>query len=126
MTTEEHIKDRIPAIYVAGPMRGLPEFNFPAFFAAADEWRKKGYRVFNPAQKDVDTHGKEMFSQNKTGDERAATTEGFSLRDALTWDTNVICQECVAIYMLKGWEKSAGANAEWALAKALGLEIHYQ
>jgi len=28
--------------------------------------------------------------------------------------------------MLKGWENSRGAGAEWALARALGLRFHYQ
>lgn len=113
-------------VYIAGPMRGYPQFNFPAFMEAAEDFKKRGYKVFNPAQKDVDSHGKDMFEKNVTGDEVKAAQEGFSLRDALEWDTRVICQECDTIYMLKGWEKSSGANAEWALAKALGLEIQYQ
>lgn len=112
-------------IYVAGPMRGYPEFNFPAFFAAADKLREKGWKVFNPAQKDVETHGTELFTSNKTGDTDAAVQQGFSLRDALKWDTEKICLECDAIAMLPGWEKSAGAFAEWALARALGLEVMY-
>ena len=28
-----------------------------------------------------------------------------------------------AVFMLRGWEKSAGAVAEYALAKKIGLEI---
>ncbi|WP_457825134.1 DUF4406 domain-containing protein, partial [Staphylococcus aureus] len=32
-------------IYVAGPMSGLPELNFPAFHAAAAELRAQGFDV---------------------------------------------------------------------------------
>ena len=39
-----------PRIYVAGPMTGLPEFNFPAFHAAAKAWRAQGWEVVNPAE----------------------------------------------------------------------------
>jgi hypothetical protein len=49
----------------------------------------------------------------------------FSLRRALAYDTNWICTEADAIFMLKGWEKSRGATAEHALAIALGHEIIY-
>lgn len=41
-------------LYVAGPMRGIPEFNFPAFFEAEDRPLKAGYDVINPARKDTD------------------------------------------------------------------------
>lgn len=37
-------------IYLCGPMTGLPEFNFPAFHAAAQALRESGYTVFNPAE----------------------------------------------------------------------------
>ena len=28
-----------PTVYIAGPMTGLPDFNYPAFHAAASAWR---------------------------------------------------------------------------------------
>ena len=34
-------------IYLAGSMSGLPEFNFPVFFAAAAKLRDEGHIVFN-------------------------------------------------------------------------------
>jgi hypothetical protein len=39
-----------PRIYIAGPMTGLPEFNYPAFNAAAAAWRADGWDVVNPAE----------------------------------------------------------------------------
>ena len=113
------------AVYVAGPMRGYPQFNFPAFFAAGDKLEKEGWKVWNPAKKDEEQYGDKLWKDNKTGNEaEASSTVGFSLREALKWDTEKICQ-CDAIAMLPGWEKSNGAFAEWALARALGLEVMY-
>lgn len=37
-------------IYIAGPMTGLPAYNFPAFHAAAKAWREAGWEVVNPAE----------------------------------------------------------------------------
>lgn len=39
-------------LYIAGPMTGLPAFNYPAFFAAAVSLSAVGYEVENPAQND--------------------------------------------------------------------------
>ena len=48
------------------------------------------------------------------------------MRDALKRDMVAICNDCTAIYMMAGWESSKGAKAEYALAKALGLDIYYE
>ena len=114
-------------IYIAGPMRGYPEFNFPAFRDTATWLRAKGYEVFNPAESDNEHHGTDIGAGNMTGSEElAASQHGFSLREALGRDSQFITQEADAIYMLVGWEKSSGAQAEWALARAMGLKIFYQ
>lgn len=114
-------------IYVAGPMRGKPEFNFPAFNDAAAWLRSKGHSVFNPAERDNEKHGTDISKGNAHGDEHvAASQHGFSLREALGADMAYISGQADAIYMLVGWEASAGARAEWALAQALGLLTFYQ
>lgn len=111
-------------VYIAGPMTGYKDFNFPAFMKAEEDFTKMGFEVFNPAKKDIEAHG-EGIADNPTGDQKlAAEKDGFDLRKALAWDTARIC-ESDGIVMLGGWEKSQGAFAEWALAKALGLQIIY-
>jgi len=113
-------------IYLAGPMRGIPEFNFPAFYAAAAVLREQGHSVFNPAERDNEKHGTDISKGNATGDEAvAAAQHGFNLREALGADLEFICREADAIALLPGWEASKGANAEKATAVALGLEIVY-
>lgn len=114
-------------VYIAGPMSGIPEFNFPAFYAAADKMRADGHIVFNPAERDMERHnGIDISKGNETGcQETAAKEHGFSLRDALADDTWWICKEATAIAMLPGWENSKGARAEHALSVALGHEIIY-
>jgi hypothetical protein len=111
-------------IYVAGPMRGIPEFNFPAFHAASDKLRAEGHFVFSPAEKDNERHGTDISKGNANGCEEAAAKEhGFNLREALGVDLGWICAEAEAIALLPGWENSKGAKAEKAAAEALGLEI---
>jgi hypothetical protein len=111
-------------IYVAGPMRGIPEFNFPAFMKAADKLRDEGHYVFNPAERDIKEHGPQVAYGNMTGDLEQATREhGFNLRDALCDDLTFICKEADAVALLPGWQRSKGATAERATAEALGLQI---
>lgn len=111
-------------LYLAGPMRGYPEFNFPAFHAAAARLRAEGHTVFSPAESDNERHGKDISKGNATGDEAIAAKEhGFNLREALAIDLEYICKEADGIAMLPGWEKSKGANAEYATALALGLQV---
>lgn len=112
-------------IYVAGPMRGYPDFNFPAFHEASAKLRAEGHIVFSPAEKDQAVHG-EDFGKGSDGTLESLKDTGFSLRRALGDDTAWICAEGEGIYMLKGWEASKGAKAEHALAEALGLEIMYE
>jgi hypothetical protein len=112
-------------IYIAGPMRGIPEFNFPAFNAATKMLRSQGHTVFNPAERDIERHnGVDISKGNTAGDENAAAAQhGFSLRDALADDTAWICKTADAIAMLPGWENSKGAKAELALSEALGHAV---
>lgn len=112
-------------IYLAGPMRGIPEFNFPAFHKAAKVLRDLGHEVFNPAERDIERHGGVDISKGNTaGDERVATKEhGFDLRVALREDLEWICRHADGIALLKGWENSKGATAEAATAQALGLKV---
>jgi Domain of unknown function (DUF4406) len=110
-------------IYLAGPMRGIANFNFPAFDYAEEKLLAEGHFVFSPAARDRAVLGVGL-ENNLSGDEKVAEqTVGFSLREALGADTKWICAEADAIALLPGWEKSSGANAEHALAKALGLTI---
>jgi hypothetical protein len=101
-------------VYIAGPMTGLPEYNFPAFDRAAIELAARGHNVFNPAQMDRDI-GFDPAS--------AAVTPSF-LRDAMRRDLSAVCNSD-AIAMLPGWEKSGGARVEWMLAVHLGLKVIY-
>ena len=39
-------------IYIAGPMSGLPDLNYPAFHAMAERLRAKGLHVESPAEND--------------------------------------------------------------------------
>lgn len=108
-------------VYVAGPMRGIEDFNFPAFDAAAYELRKAGgYFVFNPAERDREVHGPDV-NKSPTGD--FADTPEFDLRSALADDLNWICRNADIVVVLPGWENSKGARAEVATAETLGLEV---
>lgn len=106
-----------PTAYLAGPMRGIKEFNFPAFHEAALHIRLVvGWDVISPAEMDVELG----FDPN---------TSEFGLEEwylAMRRDITVLLEPRVdRIVFLPGWEESRGANIERTVADAIGLECWY-
>ena len=90
-------------------MTGLPEFNYPAFFAAEDILKGlyPDAEFVNPARLDGDVNPKDL-------------TWEFCLRRDLK-----ILLDCTDLVLLPGWEKSKGANLELHVAKQVGIKIWY-
>jgi len=116
--------DRDPTIYVAGPMRGFENYNYPAFDRCARVLRNQGWEVINPAELDREAGKPTNPSYEFDPDNNYEDHE--YMRNALLRDVVAICEKCTAIYMMSGWEKSKGANAELALARALGIKVFYE
>lgn len=96
--------DRARRVYIAGPMTGLPEYNFPLFNAVAANLRAAGWHVENPAE-----HGH---------------IDGAGWADYLRWDISRIAT-CGSIWLLPGWTKSKGAMLEVHIARTLGMKIEF-
>lgn len=110
-------------VYLSGPMRGIKDFNFPAFDAASKFLRAHGHEVFNPADKDRDHDPTGISWKSKTGDITAAEKTGiFDRRVAIRADLDYIIDHADAIALLPGWNESKGANAELWLARFLDLQ----
>lgn len=95
-------------VYISGPMTGYVDHNFPAFHAAADHLRGKGYEVVNPA---------EMDDPSATHEELAAIPHWWYLRRDIR-----ALMDCDAIYLLPGWRWSKGANLEATVAAGCGID----
>lgn len=106
-------------VYLAGPMRGIPQFNFPAFKDATARLRADGYTVFSPAERDIEA-GFDPIDMD--GNENLAE-HGFDLREALGADLAWITEHAHTVAVLPGWENSKGVAAEVATARALGLRV---
>ncbi len=88
--------------YIAGPMTGLPEFNFPAF-RAAEEWvRARGFEPVNPINNGLPKEAPWQLHMRA--------------------DISMLVT-CDAVALLPGWQKSRGASLEHHIAKRLGLNI---
>lgn len=102
-------------IYIAGPMSGIPDWNYPAFAKAAKKLRSEGWIVHSPAENDEE-EGMVDEDAKKTGDTELAVANGvFDYRKAYMWDMQMVI-EGDGIYMLPGWENSPGARGEHAVA----------
>ena len=112
------------SIYIAGPMRGISYFNFPAFDAAHDKLEDEGWNAVSPADLDRE-QGFDALDLLPTSDWNDLSTVPFNMKDCFDRDICAV-SEADAIYMLKGWQNSTGAQAEFWCAKWLGKEIHYE
>jgi hypothetical protein len=103
-------------------MRGIRDFNFPQFNAAAANLRRQGYEVFNPAEHDERKHGR-GFQKSETGNLADLAHTKFDLRVTLKEDLTWIADHADYVVALPGWEGSKGATAEVALARAIGVSV---
>ena len=88
-------------VYIAGPMSGLPDFNYPAFRAAEKLIRERyGCRVLNPARQ-PDGLEYDEYMRRGCADVVSATV----------------------VIVLPGWQKSKGAQEEMACAAIHGIRV---
>lgn len=90
-------------LYICGPMTGLPELNFPAFFEAQRKLMDAGYTVLNPA--------------DRAGRVAGQPWEWYLRRGIL----DVCMADGVA--HLPGWAESRGAQLETHVASELGMPV---
>lgn len=97
--------------YIAGPMTGIPQFNFPAFFDAAKDLRGRGYEIVSPAEMDMEIGVTALDSKDGKLSE-GKTDDGYTFGDFLARDVKVIADKVDGVVTLPGWENSKGARLE--------------
>ena len=95
--------DTEDAVYLSGPMTGLPDFNRPAFHAAAAALRAQGHVVINPAEVDLGPDATWV--------------------DYMRVHLAEIARRVTRVFVLPGWESSRGAQLEVHVARSLGLPV---
>lgn len=92
-------------VYLAGPMTGYEDYNYPLFESATTWLRLAGYEVVSPHE----INPPEIGSDHPW--------EWYMKRDI------VGLLDCEAIVVLPGWEASRGATLEATIGRALGMSI---
>jgi hypothetical protein len=87
--------------YVAGPMTGHAELNYPLFHSTSEKLRAMGFEVVSPAELNPITT---------------------AYREAMINDILALVT-CDHIVMLDGWEKSKGASLERHIVDVLGITV---
>jgi len=107
-------------IYIAGPMSGIPQYNFPAFFAAAKTLRDNGYEVVCPAEMD-DEDDKGLAMKSPDGMGFARKTWG----DFLMRDVKLVADVVDGVALLPGWHDSRGARLEAFIALTVQKPVFF-
>ena len=89
--------------YLAGPMSGIPQSNFPLFFEVAEKLRKQHYTIISPA---------ELDDEKVKAETLAGVSHKHLWGDYLSRDVKIIAEQVQGIVFLPGWECSRGARLE--------------
>lgn len=95
--------------YLAGPMTGYPEYNWPAFEYASDMLRSDSWDIISPHEND---HEETLETRGSTLPYAGYLADDFKL-----------LLDCGGIILLQGWTASRGAMAEFQYAVTADMEI---
>lgn len=111
-------------LYLAGPMTGIPQFNFPAFDQAVADLRARGLEVISPHERDspeVQRAARASPDGNLAAlEQHASETWG----DMLARDVKIVADESGGVVLLPGWERSRGARLEAYVALLCRLPVY--
>lgn len=104
-------------VYLAGPMRGKPRYNYDLFTRAAQHIRETtGWRLFSPSENDT----MRGFQFDKSLEDQPE----YKMAETWKWNYRAL-SECDGIVFLDGWEHSAGCRDEAVVAMNCGLDSYH-
>lgn len=112
------------SFYLAGPMTGIPQFNFPVFDRAAAELRDQGYEIVSPAELD-DPATREAALASPDGAPGSGSADGETYGTFLARDVKLVIDDVDGVVTLPNWWKSRGARIEVFTAATMGKPIYY-
>ena len=101
--------------YLAGPMTGMPQYNFPAFDEAAAKLRSVGWEIISPAE--LDRKGGFDPTEKHTPEYLQVFVRTAKARN------KGMMARCNHIILLPGWDKSDGTKEELVWARELGMRV---
>jgi hypothetical protein len=116
-------------LYLAGPMTGMEDLNYPAFAEAEYQLKRRRFTVRSPHRVDelfpllystpADHHG--VKAMTRTGEDCDMCAER-------TWEwymgkTLAMLLKCEGVALLDGWQQSRGALLEVAVADHLKMPV---
>lgn len=102
-------------VYIAGPMTGLPNYNFAAFDHAAECLKARGLDPQNPAE-----IGRKWLAEHEHKEPNESEYQ--ELLNA----GRAMLRGCGTIYLLNGWQNSRGALSELSYALILRLKVELE
>ena len=94
------------SVYIAGPMTGVEDYNYPLFNFVAETLREWGFDVVNPTE----------LKHNEDPEADVSRAE------YMTLDLPYVIA-CDVLALLPDWEQSRGTNVELLVALACGNEV---
>ena len=110
--------ERMTRVYIAGPMTGYVDLNFPAFHRVAKLYRDRGCYVINPAEINGGPNEPALYNAMSPEDKYEHWV------NCMKKDISALLT-CEMIVMLPGWTESTGAKLEHHVARSLNLTIAY-
>jgi hypothetical protein len=102
-------------------MTGIPQFNYPAFAAAAAYMRSKGVEIISPAEQDPPQTQAEALA---SPDGKLGTTKE-TWGDMLARDVKIVADQVDGIVFLPAWDRSRGARLEAFVGLMCGKQFFY-